>query len=163
MTTMARAGLPYPLRFKADNGYTRAGHRHQEQPVHPPGRLHDADDRHAGPGRDHAASGAGQAAVTQGGTSLSVAADGTYTYPWQTTTAWGNTCREFVFTTKTGVQHRAYFKFLAATHVDARAGGTVPATLGLTLGTPASFAPFIPGVARDYTATTHGERDQHRG
>jgi subtilase-type serine protease len=32
--------------------------------------------------------------------------------------------------------------------------GTVPATLSLTLGAPASFAPFTPGVAREYTATT---------
>jgi uncharacterized protein (TIGR03118 family) len=34
------------------------------------------------------------------------------------------------------------------------AGGVVPATLALTLGTPASFSPFIPGVADDYTAST---------
>ncbi len=34
------------------------------------------------------------------------------------------------------------------------AGGTVPATLALTLGTPATFAPFTPGVARTYTAQT---------
>ncbi|WP_170179117.1 M20/M25/M40 family metallo-hydrolase [Solirubrobacter pauli] len=33
-------------------------------------------------------------------------------------------------------------------------GGTVPATLSLTLGAPASFAPFVPGVADDYVATT---------
>ena len=33
-------------------------------------------------------------------------------------------------------------------------GGTVPATLGLTLGAPASFGAFMPGVARDYTAST---------
>ncbi|MDA0179742.1 M20/M25/M40 family metallo-hydrolase [Solirubrobacter phytolaccae] len=33
-------------------------------------------------------------------------------------------------------------------------GGTVPATLALSLGAPASFPPFLPGVARDYTATT---------
>ncbi len=32
-------------------------------------------------------------------------------------------------------------------------GGTVPATLALTLGTPATFGAFTPGVARDYTAT----------
>jgi hypothetical protein len=32
-------------------------------------------------------------------------------------------------------------------------GGSVPATLGLTLGTPAAFAAFLPGVAKDYTAT----------
>jgi hypothetical protein len=33
-------------------------------------------------------------------------------------------------------------------------GGTVPATLSLALGTPATFAPFVPGVANDYTAST---------
>jgi hypothetical protein len=32
--------------------------------------------------------------------------------------------------------------------------GTVPATLALTLGAPATFAPFVPGVARAYTAAT---------
>ncbi len=34
------------------------------------------------------------------------------------------------------------------------AGGTVPATLALTLGTPAAFQPFTPGVARTYDAST---------
>lgn len=34
------------------------------------------------------------------------------------------------------------------------AGGSVPATLSLTLGTGASFGAFTPGVAKDYTATT---------
>ena len=33
-----------------------------------------------------------------------------------------------------------------------RRGGTVPATLALTLGAPASFGAFTPGVAKDYTA-----------
>ena len=33
-------------------------------------------------------------------------------------------------------------------------GGTVPATLALTLGAPASFPAFIPGVANTYTAST---------
>ena len=33
-------------------------------------------------------------------------------------------------------------------------GGNVPATLSLTLGTPATFGAFTPGVARDYTAST---------
>ena len=33
-------------------------------------------------------------------------------------------------------------------------GGTVPPTLSLTLGVPATFAPFVPGLARDYTAST---------
>jgi len=33
-------------------------------------------------------------------------------------------------------------------------GGTTPATLALTLGAPASFGTFLPGVASSYTATT---------
>ena len=33
-------------------------------------------------------------------------------------------------------------------------GGTVPATLALTLGAPATFGAFTPGVAREYTAST---------
>jgi hypothetical protein len=33
-------------------------------------------------------------------------------------------------------------------------GGSVPPTLGLTLGAPASFGAFTPGLAREYTATT---------
>ena len=33
-------------------------------------------------------------------------------------------------------------------------GGTVPATLALTLGAPATFSPFTPGVGKDYFATT---------
>ena len=31
-------------------------------------------------------------------------------------------------------------------------GGETPATLNLTLGPAASFAPFVPGIARDYTS-----------
>ena len=34
------------------------------------------------------------------------------------------------------------------------AGGTVPATLALTLGAPATFGAFTPGVDADYTAST---------
>ena len=33
-------------------------------------------------------------------------------------------------------------------------GATVPATLSLTLGAPAQFGAFTPGVAREYTAST---------
>jgi M6 family metalloprotease-like protein len=33
-------------------------------------------------------------------------------------------------------------------------GGTVPATLSLTLGAPATFGTFTPGLAHDYTAAT---------
>jgi predicted deacylase len=38
--------------------------------------------------------------------------------------------------------------------VELPVGGTVPATLSLTLGAPASFGPFTPGVEKDYTAST---------
>ena len=48
----------------------------------------------------------------------------------------------------------ANFKVTVETPVDGGVGGTVPATLALTLGTPAAFAPFTPGVARTYTAST---------
>jgi X-Pro dipeptidyl-peptidase len=37
---------------------------------------------------------------------------------------------------------------------DSTAGGSVPATLSLTLGAPASFGAFAPGVAKEYTAST---------
>jgi hypothetical protein len=33
-------------------------------------------------------------------------------------------------------------------------GGSVPATLALTLGAPVNFGPFTPGVAKEYTAGT---------
>ena len=42
------------------------------------------------------------------------------------------------------------------------AGGTVPATLSLSLGTPAAFGPFTPGVARDLHGEHDGERDLDR-
>ena len=40
------------------------------------------------------------------------------------------------------------------TSTPGQAGGTVPATLALTLGTPATFGAFTPGVARTYDAST---------
>jgi type 1 glutamine amidotransferase len=43
---------------------------------------------------------------------------------------------------------------LGATSQTGTAGGTVPATLSLSLGTPASFGAFTPGVAKTYTAGT---------
>jgi uncharacterized protein YjiK len=39
-------------------------------------------------------------------------------------------------------------------HATAGAGGTVPATLSLSLGPAASFGTFTPGIDREYTATT---------
>ncbi len=41
-----------------------------------------------------------------------------------------------------------------ATAPSGGAGGSVPATLALTLGAPASFGSFVPGVAAEYTAGT---------
>jgi hypothetical protein len=38
---------------------------------------------------------------------------------------------------------------------DGTVGGSVPATLSLTLGTPAAFGSFVPGVANTYTASTN--------
>jgi alpha-L-rhamnosidase len=40
------------------------------------------------------------------------------------------------------------------TGADGTVGGSVPATLSLTLGAPATFGAFTPGVAKDYTAST---------
>ena len=40
------------------------------------------------------------------------------------------------------------------TDVSGDAGGSVPATLALTLGAPATFGSFTPGVAKDYMAST---------
>jgi hypothetical protein len=45
-------------------------------------------------------------------------------------------------------------EILSATNVDSGAGASVPATLGLTLGTPAAFGGFTPGVAKDYDASS---------
>ena len=42
------------------------------------------------------------------------------------------------------------------------AGGTVPATLSLTLGTPATFGAFTPGVTQTYDGVDHGQRDLDR-
>ena len=42
----------------------------------------------------------------------------------------------------------------SAVAAEAPVGGSVPATLALTMGAPASFGAFMPGVAREYTAPT---------
>jgi hypothetical protein len=41
-----------------------------------------------------------------------------------------------------------------ATETDGSVGGSVAATLSLTLGAPATFGAFTPGVAKEYTAST---------
>ena len=44
----------------------------------------------------------------------------------------------------------------------ARVGGSVPATLALTMGAPAQFGAFTPGIAKEYTATTTATVISHR-
>lgn len=48
----------------------------------------------------------------------------------------------------------AFASATGTAYAETPAGGTVPATLSLTLGAPASFGAFTPGVAKDYSATT---------
>src|SRR4051795_8521362 len=70
------------------------------------------------------------------------------TGPWGATSAWpysdvaghANTVR--------------LTSFPSTTDVSGTVGGTVPATLALTLGGPATFGAFTPGVDRDYLAST---------
>ena len=47
--------------------------------------------------------------------------------------------------------------------VEAPVGGTVPATLALSLGAPASFGAFTPGTTKEYTAAHDRERHLLRG
>ena len=46
------------------------------------------------------------------------------------------------------------YRVLDATNTNGGVSGNVPATLALTLGTPAAFGAFVPGVDRDYTAAS---------
>jgi hypothetical protein len=46
--------------------------------------------------------------------------------------------------------------FTIGTQTSGGVGGTVPATLSLSLGTPASFGTFTPGVDKDYTSSQTG-------
>ena len=54
-----------------------------------------------------------------------------------------------MFTVGSGATH-----FSIGAEAPGGVGGTVPATLSLTLGTPAAFGAFTPGVAKDYLAST---------
>jgi LVIVD repeat-containing protein len=51
-------------------------------------------------------------------------------------------------------QNQKAFTWALSDEESSSPGGNVPATLSLTLGTPATFGAFTPGVARDYNATT---------
>ena len=50
-----------------------------------------------------------------------------------------------------------------ATEAPGTVGGDVPPTLSLTLGAPATFGAFTPGVAKDYTASTTANVVSHGG
>ena len=50
--------------------------------------------------------------------------------------------------------HTIRIDMVSTTDAGGSVGGTVPATLALTLGAPASFGTFTPGSAKDYTAST---------
>ena len=50
-------------------------------------------------------------------------------------------------------------KSVSASCSEGNVGGTVPATLSLALGTPASFGPFTPGVAQRVHGHHVGQRD----
>ena len=52
--------------------------------------------------------------------------------------------------------------FLQGTSTDGTVGGTVPATLSLAVGGPASLGAFVPGVDRNYETTMDGERHLDR-
>ncbi|HEX6021282.1 MAG TPA: M36 family metallopeptidase [Solirubrobacter sp.] len=147
--TDVAAGQPVPLRFAADDGSRGLDIATKNNPYT---RQIDCLTRETvTPGQEAITPRPIPVpAVTASGQSLSVDDNGVYTYPWLTDAAWVNTCREFVFTTKTGVQHRAFFHFWPTADV----GGTVPPTLSLTLGGPATFGPFTPGVGADYDAST---------
>jgi hypothetical protein len=49
---------------------------------------------------------------------------------------------------------RGVYELPLTTSTPGGVGGTVPATLALSLGAPASFGAFTPGVGKDYTAST---------
>jgi hypothetical protein len=142
------AGQPVPLTFTADNGYRGLDLATKNNPYT---RQIDCNTlQTVTPGQTAITPRPVPVPAATGGAPLSVDANGVYTYPWVTDAAWVNTCREFVLTTKTGAQHRAFFHFWPTTSV----GGTVPPTLSLSITGPATFNPFVPGVGNNYDATT---------
>jgi hypothetical protein len=92
------------------------------------------------------AGGAGVASCvgsTANGSNLDTSTPGTFTLTVTARDAGGN---ETVAT-------RSY-TVIPAVNTNGNVGGSVPATLSLTLGTAASFGAFTPGIGKDYTAQT---------
>jgi hypothetical protein len=73
---------------------------------------------------------------------LTLSALGAHTIKWMSVDIKGN---------QEAVQSQRLL--VAADDAEANVGGTVPATLALSLGAPASFSPFTPGIDFDYTAS----------
>jgi hypothetical protein len=68
--------------------------------------------------------------------------------PWGATSAWP-------YSDVAGHANTARLtSFPSAVDVSGTVGGSVPATLSLSLGAPATFGAFTPGVDRDYLAST---------
>jgi hypothetical protein len=111
--------------------------------------------------------GTDQPPVSASQVKISLSTDGGMTYPYVLADAVPNTGSARVVLPNVTAD-AARFKvesvgnvFFDISHVDVKivpaptgtVGGTVPATLALTLGAPASFGPFTPGVTQDYNAT----------
>ena len=56
-----------------------------------------------------------------------------------------------------------YFRIATSATATGAAGGTVPATLALTMGAPASFGAFTPGRREGLHSVHHRRRGLHRG
>ena len=117
------AGSPYPLTFKADNGYRGLDIATKDNPYT---RQVDCTTlKTVTPGQTAITPRPVPVpAVTRSGTALSVAADGDVHLPVADRRAWGNTCREFVLTDEDGRAAPRLFKFLAATHASTGASPT---------------------------------------
>jgi hypothetical protein len=111
--------------------------------------------------------GTDQPPVSAAQVKISLSTDGGMTYPYVLAGAVPNTGSARVVLPDVTAD-AARFKveavgnvFFDISHADVKivpaptttVGGTVPATLALTLGAPASFGPFSPGVTNDYSAT----------
>jgi hypothetical protein len=79
-----------------------------------------------------------------------------YTAPFQVLTPNAHTLEMRALDLKgnTATQTKTFNVYDLDTPVDAATGGTVAATLSLTLGPAAAFGTFIPGVDRTYTSTS---------
>ncbi len=94
--------------------------------------------------------GNGQVKIINKNSGLALGISGALTTPGTVALQWGDT----------GTSDHLWTINASPTPVtaseDGGVGGTVPATLSLTLGAAPGFGTFLPGVANDYTASTTG-------